>query len=693
MKLSKILYFSLNKNSVDSFYRYNEKKRACEILSFSLFPQAGDHGEKGIGTFSHASDLISFLDKKEKQDSLPNFVIIDYISLTDPKSMDNADSVFHAREIVLRAILKYPEINFLFDETRLNDKESFNYLDFLFVEKSFLKGLDIIEEYHSFNATSDIKQTYKAIEHGRDNLFDGSNLRYAARRFVQTVLKVNRYNFSLFQDSRRDYLALCVEEEHSQNRFNSYALFANGFRVLPVVTAKELTFFNDEEFSKKHKSPSIIVRDYDLQFPDTEGKSVEIIIDGGKYKINEVDYIRGVKFWDAEEGKESSCPNSYKNKWFVPHEELSDPKEKDNYRYWSNLCKVPIYFISKGVGGIEFCNTRLKEQRKCETNPSSSQNDSNSPFQDKVEKQVVRGIKKPVSGVYCPFFHFEDVRERYHSFCVTSLTTFVLRDARRINKKMDELKAGDTNDNQLDSKSLKEVLFEKYQIQKMRWFDRWWLRICLKMKGPNGKESISKDVWRDELKNQAWVIDTSRENHDHGVPLDVYDLVQSMLCRARQYYEKGKYVRAAVISSETIELLNGFHESLMLQAYHIWAISENAIAMNTIGGDERLLKEDCIFRINNIECEVDRILTRSKEEGQSRLERKELKYNVLNQIFSDCRKFCRDKEHFTAEDCFISAMAHVNEGYTPWDIFREGQAFFKRVLNSWTAQKDLINNL
>ena len=36
--------------------------------------------------------------------------------------------------------------------------------------------------------------------------------------------------------------------------------------------------------------------------------------------------------------------------------------------------------------------------------------------------------------------------------------------------------------------------------------------------------------------------------------------------------------------------------------------------------------------------------------------------NTLNQIYSDCRKVCREKEHFDSESIFIGAMARLNEG-------------------------------
>ena len=171
-----------------------------------------------------------------------------------------------------------------------------------------------------------------------------------------------------------------------------------------------------------------------------------------------------------------------------------------------------------------------------------------------------------------------------------------------------------------------------------------------------------------------------------------------MIERARYYYNGGKYIRSAIISSEVIEILNGFHEALVLQAYHILAISENAIAMNTIGGNEEELSQDAEFRISKIACEVGRLMDRQREgrklfrfdifnnligkwmdiEGE---DRRKLKYNVLNQIFSECRSFCKEKEHFDSENRFISAMAHVNEGYKYTDILLD----IKAIAQKWMS--------
>ena len=146
---------------------------------------------------------------------------------------------------------------------------------------------------------------------------------------------------------------MCVEEEHAQNRFNSYALYANGFRVMPISSSHDLKDANNS----KLPTPEIVLRDYDLQFPDentdekdnenTDDKD-EKSIDGEVVKFNVVDYIRGVKFL-SDSDINNKC--WYHNRWYV-----AEPNEK--FDYWSSWVDCPIYFISKGAPGIRILDSQ-----------------------------------------------------------------------------------------------------------------------------------------------------------------------------------------------------------------------------------------------------------------------------------------------------------------------------------------------
>ena len=172
-------------------------------------------------------------------------------------------------------------------------------------------------------------------------------------------------------------------------------------------------------------------------------------------------------------------------------------------------------------------------------------------------------------------------------------------------------------------------------------------------------------------------IITSRKGRDHSTPLDIYYMANNMIRRAESYYEDKRYLLAALVAGEALEFLNGFHHRLMVKAYYIQAIAENAIAMDVIGGNEEHLAKDAMFRVNRIIEDVDRFYYGYPVQ---------IKWNVLNHIFISCRLFCKEHEHFPSEAIFLSYIGHLNEGYEISDIYnelKEKKDAIKNELNSF----------
>ncbi len=395
-----------------------------------------------------------------------------------------------------------------------------------------------------------------SIVEGYDNLFDASNLRYAIKQWKYAELDVHAQNFRKTQESRRDHLAICVEEEREQNRFNSYCMFTNGYRVLPVISAKELMRINMYYFTQF--KPSIVLRDYDIQFPDQHKLSKNT-------GTEPIDQIRGFRFHEKSNTwtihlKESKCWSSFYNNY---------SEQQECY------AKVPIIYVSKGGRNLKITNFYslfFSKRQKCDSQFV--------PFKIKkiFHKSVLLlpGLTKPISGIHCPFFDLKQIRFR----------------------------------------------FDNSRLHKRNY------------------------------------LNTSRQGHEHGTSLDIYSMVKSILGRAKMYYESGKYIHAAILANEAIEYLNGFHQALMIEAYYINAISENAIAINAMGVDEEKLSEDAWLRAKKIKEDITRIYA---QKGLSKITVADLSKNTLNQIYSECRAFCRNKEHFKAESVFISAIGHLNE--------------------------------
>lgn len=568
----KMVYFSIPTQGIDrarDFWKWVKINTPQSLLyvNNSQFEQ-----EKLTNNY-HVADL-AFLLESYKGNLQSLHVIVDIQSIPQ-------DQI----ELLRNIIVQYPEVQFLFDKRP--DMDDKKILDILFSQHELQKDIENREDKACIedqwnNILKDIKTSMISISWeeneneddylitsiicGYDNTFDASNLRYAIkyRKYLSLKVDHNR-NFKKIQDSRRNHLAICVEEETRQNLFNSYALYANGYRVLPVSMRRELEEINNDDFLK---GEGIVIRDYDLQFPDEDEMPV--------------DEIRGYKFCTAKDIEDIKQKN--KKLGSLLQEGWNDFSEKyegrDN-KYWKIIKKhessFPIYFVSKGP-----------KHAKIE-HPSNLK--GKVIIKDKNKTMLLPGFYKPVCGIYSPFHGLDDVSKVFDStrYCKTE---------------------------------------------------------------------------------QEYEIKTSRKNNDHSTPLAIYEMVNLMIRRAENYYEENRYLLAALVSEEAIEFMNGFHHRLMIKAYYIQAKAENAIAMDVVGINEDYLAKDASFRITKIQEDIERFYN-GYDLKDSR--------NVLNQIFSDCRLFCKTHEHFKSESVFLSALGHLNEGYDLSDIIVELKYIHKNI--------------
>lgn len=442
-------------------------------------------------------------------------VIFDY------RSFDRFDSW---RLAIIELIICFPEVTFLFDETtQEGDAKEF---------KSYLLNIDegkylysysqrIITRLHAFT----LQDIEKDKRREANNLFDGSNLRSVCLE-IRNKHKSFYENYSVSSVFRQKHLALSADVSKEQNLLNSYLLYANGFRVMPILSKSDLKLANglkstnDEENSEENV-PRIIFRDFDLQFPD-------------QGHVNDVARMRD---------------------WLKENDTYSYP----NKTFWDKLYRKPIYFVS---GQIE--SSHLEKTYCCGE-----------------EKVHFYGQKFPISGIYQEF--------------------------KRI---VDEF---------IKSENFPDLL-------------------------PQNSKHRGFILPHDDSK-----IISERKGRNHTEPPNLSRHATEMIDRARKYFSEGKYIFAAVVSRSAIEYLNGFHQDLTLATYKLLSISENAIAMSVLGGDEKLLAKDARFRAKLISDDVERLEPDSK-----------LRKNILNQIFADCRKFCKETEHYDSEDVFISELAYLN---------------------------------
>lgn len=591
MREHKVLYFSADPNHITEFNKWAEGR-----LNIVKWYDKKNDIDVELSDIS-VNKLPIIIDQQNDFDNL--YVIIDYLTF------NNDDVIFEANDIVRRTILHYPEVDFLFDQSEKGE-EMRSGMEFLLYDQryySYTKELinEIIQPFHIFNKEDGL--AFTKIDY--DNLFDGSNLRWAIKRFYYKELHAHA-NFGKLQDKRKDSLAIVIDDEPRQSRFNGFALFASGYRVIPVNTARMLAALNKcieagiikvnniGENSDENKKLKIIVRDFDLQFPDVR-ENVDYkgeiymgvphlpYVDSGFIICNEreekvsnnpvfmemIDYIRDYKFdYDSK-------------KWNLSGEDTL---------FWGKLREIDTYVVTNGHDNLDVKPTGNERENK------------------KTGWYKVRGILKPVSGLYHPFFSSFKDKDNH---CVVKRQFVSTRYHRYENKKVRAKE--------------KEQGFE-YEIIKKR------------MGG------------------------------NHGVPIDIYDTISEMLRRAEVYYKEGRYVKSAIVAQEVIEFLNGFHYQIMIKAYQLKTKAENAIAMDIVGADEKQLVFDAMERIKIIKEDVSRMVyplykgeLNPIKDIETQYERRRKEHQILGHIFSDCRATCRDNEYYEVEAVFIREMAHLDE--------------------------------
>ena len=613
-----VLYFSLNEENIAKFNEEVIKKEF--IFSFdTIVPDS---------PFKSLQDLKFFLD--ENTDILRSLcVVVDY------KSLESSSLPERNRKMMNTLILTYPEFHFAFQQ----DGNEPEYLGYLF--STPVAPSDLWPEIHVYN-NNDEYALHNLLEQN-SNLFDASNLRYHLKLKKYLALHV-RQNFNKLQKSRRDNLALVIDEERKQSMFNGYVLYANGFRVLPITSAKELVDVNRSIGQNKSvATPKLILRDYDLQFNDEKGVSLNdrdaaeslksyTIKHEGKEKVatlNTVDLVRGFKYLDPNKlTRKLSWSATAKQKSAQTGEQAAKPVSEiqsathtkrwfsfldSNNIYWSNMLNIPTYYVTKSdrKGGIAVISPDAKE---FVANPIPK------AIIEEPDNQILRvpGISKPVTGIYKEIQRIPLVKERYQ-----------------------------------------ECRYNIYDIY----------------------DSTDSE---DKTPSFAYPIKTEREANNHSTPLDLYEMVRGMVKRAEYYYRSAQYLLAALLSSEAIELMNGFHLTLMLKAYYINAVAENSLAVRLLGAEEEKLKNDTWFRLRvKIKEDLDRMCLNSPD----------LKTNLLNNIYNESRRFAKEKEHFDSAEISLSLAVHKSHRLwrsldKPLEKLKSG--FFKHKIQETDLDKETL---
>lgn len=662
MREHKILYFSICRQHIEDFNSWAKNPATKKASHITIVDWIKDVDKDII-----PSDLPNVISWQEDKDRL--YVIIDYLSMVKGTVRDNnIDEYMENAAIVRRTILQYPEVVFLFDQSGV-PSNWLSGIEFLLEDDGTERwASEVAQGFHIFRADDGF--VLPTLDY--DNIFDGTNLRWAIKKkyYSDLKLEVKDGNFANLQTARKDSLAIVIDDEPRQSRFNGFALYVAGYHVIPVNTARLLLLLN---YCAKEGllKPQVIIRDFDLQFPDVKEKGKEKDYelsensDGQLSNEDKVTYKRVYKWdknWNLKKETGALPDLSVDMKAFVgkKNDGISDihPNMIDavrNYRYFKTCDDAK-------------CRWKIPEK-----------GDDLSPFWSKELTEKIHEPKKEKK---------ETPKEE------STMTSFIQRITRQ-KEKLDIVEK--KNEVEKEEPKKEEVpvyvvtnghdMMRINQTQYTKWYVKndklnvngiekpvsgLYYPFFTKLKDENG-DCIIKNHFletRYGIKDgKGYAINKKREEHNHGVPIDVYDTVREMIYRAEKYYESGRLVKAAVLAQETIELLNGFHYQMMIKAYQIKTKAENAIAMDMVGADERQIVLDAVERIKIIKEDVRRMvypLNKGEKHGLFadviiQYHRRKKEHEILGHIFSDCRATCRDNEFFEVEDVFIREMAHIDQ--------------------------------
>lgn len=593
MREHQILYFSTSRDHIRAFNAWATQEAAGRPVCWL---EDDDPNPLAI-------DLPRVIKEHQTKDQL--YVIIDYLSiLKDIKPGIDGDKPEMVKyeemaSMIRRTILQFPEVDFLFDQSGVPD-ETITGVEFLLEEdrSNPFAGNFIAQGFHSFRKENGF--VLASLDY--DNLFDGTNLRYAIKKkyYNDLELEIKEGNFQKIQEKRRDSLAVVIDDEASQCRFNGYAMYTLGYRVIPVLTARMLLMVNHCVNSGQMK-PDVIIRDFDLQFPDASKKKdydekttpprfKDVITWTDDWKLNKSDVDVPLKAYEGKQKNEygevipANVIDAIRNYRFFKDNEFATcrwiipPVEDESNPFWGpKLRGAPSYVISNGHDMMHINHASVKRVLK----------------KNWLELQ---GIEKPVSGLYFPFYrllgkdgkpcfknHFESTR-----YTIDNVMYYGINKKRKQHNHGAPVDIYETASEMLDRA---EKYYEDNRLIKSAVVAQEAIELL------NG--------FHYQMMIRAYQIKTKAEN---AIAMDVIGADEKQL---------------VLDAMERIKIIK---EDVCRMVY----------PLNK--GEGHSIFKDFIIQMHR----------RKKE------------HELLIHIFSDCRATCRDNEYFNVEAVFIREMAHLD---------------------------------
>jgi hypothetical protein len=551
-------------------------------------------------------ELLHELEIIHSQDILSNTIlIIDYDSLyEDFTSLKSADETRISP--IAELFLSYPELKIWIYKEENKECRLFGC-----DEENSKRYAIIIKNSDDLKKMGDDIYSYQ-------QLFDPSGIRAFLRdKLTRQLIKFKQDNYDKLHKSRKKNIAIVVDEEQYHTNLWGYALYDFGYSVIPVNYEKELIetkgilYPNQNEEAAIDGYKPLIIRDFDLQFPDLRSSNVDFCSLCKKEKK--------IAHKDCGDSNMYAFRGIYKPK-------LEDEKKsksqgtQESLNHRSSLHDCRNAFWGTFHGATTYVITQNSPYEK--TNPFINQRNGSvltKPGKYLLWEKLYTKLRKVIAVAKRSLIivNLRAITDE-HSLIKSSGLIF------------DKSKSNDNHDGYYYLVGLSKEVEGMYDLLNMPAYGKYRNNI-IKQTYQNSRD------YREILKD--------RQNMDsHSIPPLNRTIVERLIKKAKFYYETKQYLLAAINASEALEVLNGLAKSLAYEALHLKVVSEVQMELRTkgVGNFKNVLNE----RINNVFRQKKRLAGDNKEAER----------NITMQIFNDLRVIYESHEQFgAADDAFAVA--------------------------------------
>ncbi|HZW39372.1 MAG TPA: hypothetical protein VFF33_08750 [Ignavibacteriaceae bacterium] len=324
---------------------------------------------------NHFCDVFNIFDDINLEVLVTSILIIDPYFLFDSPVRYSEDEY----ELIVKFILMYPELKIFFYTSENNLDFLITYIKSKYESSTDKRNIDLkfntpeLKYNHIFSLQS-IQESFELAISGKSNMFDFSGIRTVLKNCLLEDIKAAKDNFKELHTKRESYIAFTIDEESKQAYFNAYTLYRYGFRVMPVISFRQLSNLRIQGYIFQNKdTPKLIIRDWDLQFEDYDYNSPDS-------KVLKTSSSESVRSPELLSQLRELCFNKAKNQWSQIDE------------IWKSFPNSRYYFITRCFNE----NDKNFNTPHCDLNPSFTEHYI---LENNKSRCTLRGLVKPIEGM------------------------------------------------------------------------------------------------------------------------------------------------------------------------------------------------------------------------------------------------------------------------------------------------------